>query len=238
MPDIPGRILLVNSNPLMLSLERGYFSRQRINVASAQSAGEALKMLPALRPQVVILAYELGDMCGAEACAKIKQNPHFQDLPVLILSPKEQYAIDHCWEAGCDGVLIRPVHRRELASITQDFINLSLRTAPRVDLRVLVRFGLNGELDRHDYSVNLSCGGLYLASHEALTLGQGVKLEFLLPGREQNLACHGRIAWLNQGEDRTRTDLEEGFGIEFMALHKDTRRSLQQFVMESLRAKA
>ena len=79
MPDIPGRILLVNSNPLMLSLERGYFSRQRINVASAQSASEALKMLPALRPQVVILAHELVDMSGSE-CVITSYSIHYTKL--------------------------------------------------------------------------------------------------------------------------------------------------------------
>jgi len=235
MPDIPGRILLVNSNPLMLSLERGYFSRQRINVASAQSANEALKMLPALRPQVVILAHELVDMPGSECCLRIKQNPRYTALPVLVLAPNDQQVIDRCWHAGCDGVLTRPIHRRELASITQNFINLSMRTAPRVEARIPVRFGTNDGLDRQDYSVNLSSGGLYLASSETFPLGQEVKLELLLPGTELGQHCTGRIAWLNQGAERNRPDLDEGFGIEFLALKRELRLLLQQFVMETLR---
>jgi len=238
MPDMPGRILLVNSNPLMLSLERGYFSHQRINVASAQSAQEALKMLPALRPQVVILAYELSDLNGADCCAKIKQDPQYHNLPVLLLAPQQQQIIDRCWEASSDGVLARPLRRRELSGITQSFINLAQRAAPRIDVQTRVRFSLSGELERYDNTVNLSSGGLYLASTENFTHGQDVKLEFPLPLREKKLHCSGRIAWINRGAERTRPDLAEGVGIEFVNLDKDSRRALQTFVMESLRASA
>jgi len=234
MSDIPGRILLADSNPLLLNMQRGYFSRQRINVASAQSAEEALRMLHALRPQVVILAYELnGD--GALCCQQIKQNASFNNLPVLLLSPDRQDAIERCWEAGCDGVLIRPIHRRELAHVTQSFINLSHRRAPRVNARVLVRFGFNGELSHHDYSVNLSSGGLYLASSEPFELGQDLRLEFMLPKSSQTLHLHARVAWLNQGAERHRSDLAEGIGLEFVSLTPDMHRSLQQFVMSALR---
>ncbi len=234
MTDIPGRILLADSNPLLLSMQRGYFSRQRINVASAQSAGETLRMLRALRPQVVILAYELaGD--GVNCCQQIKNDAEFHALPVLILAPNQPDAIERCWASGCDGVLVRPFHRRELAQVTQNFINLSQRTAPRVNISVPVRFSLNGEHEHHDYSVNVSSGGLYLASRENFELGQELRLTFSLPGTPRPLHCHGRVAWLNQGPDRKRSDVAEGVGIEFVSLPPDKRRQLQQFVMQSLR---
>ncbi len=236
MTNFPGRILLVDSNTMLLNLQKNYFSRQRINVASAQSAAEALKLLPALQPQVVILAYELKDRDGAACCQEIKRHPQFHTTPVLLLAPNDQQAIDRCWESGCDGVLVRPLHRRELAHVTQNFINLSLRAAPRIDTRVLVRFGSNGDLDRHDFTVNLSSGGLYLATSQEFTSGDELKLEFLLPDCEEPLLCCGRIAWINQGEKRRRKDLDDGVGIEFIALAKEKRLALQKFVLKSLRS--
>lgn len=234
MKDIPGRILLADSNPLLLNMQRGYFLHHRINVASAQSAEEALRMLRALRPQVAILSYDLsGD--GALCCQQIKADTSLYNLPVLLLAPNNQDAIDRCWESGCDGVLVRPVNRRELAHVTQSFINLSQRASPRINTKVLVRFGFNGEMSHHDYSVNLSSGGLYLASEEQIELGQEIRLEFMLPGTTQTLQCHGRIAWINQGPQRKRQDLADGLGIEFISLTPEKRRRLQQFVMKFLR---
>jgi len=236
MTNFPGRILLVDSNPMLLNLQKDYFSRQRINVASARSAGEAIKLLPALQPQVVILAFELSDRDGADCCRAIKSHPQYHTTPVLLLAPNRQEAIDRCWESGCDGVLVRPLHRRELAHVTQHFINLSQRAAPRIDTRVLVRFGCNGDLDRHDFTINLSSGGLYLGTDAALEPGQEIHLEFLIPENAEPLYCRGRVAWVNQGPLRRRKDLQEGIGIEFVALAPDKRRILQQFVMNTLRS--
>ena len=168
MSEIPGRILLVDSNPLLLNLQKDFLSRQRINVACAQSGGEALKMLPALRPQVVILAYELGETDGASCCEQIRRLPEFFTTPVLLITPITPEIIERCWASGCDGVLVRPMNRRELSHITRSFIDLAKRSAPRVEARALVRFGPTSPPDLHDYSVNIGAGGIYLATTRKL----------------------------------------------------------------------
>lgn len=235
MSENPGLILLVDSNPLLLNLQKDFLSRQRINVACAHSAGEALKLLPALRPQVVILAYELGESDGASCCEQIRRLPDFFTTPVLLLAPNQPEIIERCWAAGCDGVLVRPMHRRELSHVTRSFIDLAKRAAPRVAARVLVRFGCDSPPDLHDYSVNIGAGGIYLATSRKLELGEDLELEFILPTWDQTLLCHGQVAWLNQGESRQRPDLAEGAGVAFQALNRETRLTLQHFVMHSLR---
>lgn len=236
MVNTPGRIMLVDSNQMLLNLHKDFFSRQRINVAGARTSAEALKMLAALRPQVVILSYELSDTSGADCCRTIKQHDVYHAIPTLLLAPENAEAIEDCWQSGCDGVLVRPVQRRELAQVTQSFIELSQRASPRINVQMLVRYGDNGDFEHHDYSVNLSAGGLFLTTSQELTLGQELNLEFLLPSTETPLYCSGRVAWLNRGEHRIRKDLDEGVGIEFTALSDESRRALRQFVMQSLRA--
>ena len=236
MADIPGRILLADSNSLMLNLQRGYFSRQRINVACAKTGPEALKMFEALRPQVAVLAYELSELDGASCCAKIKAQQLQPSTPVLLLAPNDEDVIRRCWDAGCDGVLVRPVHRRELTHVTQKFINLSMRQTPRVESRLAVQYGFGNDLDLHGHTLNLSSGGIYLESPEACSSGQEISLELVLPEHSRPLKLKGRVAWINQGEERSRKDLAEGFGIAFTSLTNMDVRSLQQYVVKTLRS--
>lgn len=71
--------------------------------------------------------------------------------------------------------------------------------------------------DRSLMVVNLSVGGLFVASNEPLPRGQGVALELLLPERGV-VRLVGLVAWVNERENPRVKDLPPGFGIKIVRI--------------------
>lgn len=78
-----------------------------------------------------------------------------------------------------------------------------------------------------DYAINLSRGGLFLASQRPAPVGTPVTLRFVLPEETLPVELSGEVAWVNPaGEGQ----LIAGMGIEFSQMDPDSERKLARFV--------
>jgi uncharacterized protein (TIGR02266 family) len=81
------------------------------------------------------------------------------------------------------------------------------------------------------FTDNISEGGLFVATHELLEIGERVTLEFELPGVDETLRVEGEVRW-----HRTASDLDEGvypgFGVKFTDLGDEQQAQLQAFLDE------
>lgn len=117
--DIPPnkRILIIDDEPQLLKLLCIMLERVGITPMTAGTAAQGQEILEQESIDLLILDLMLPDIDGYEVLAELRQNPKFDQLPVLILSAKvDPDAISKGLELGADGYLTKPYLPNTLTS--------------------------------------------------------------------------------------------------------------------------
>lgn len=78
------------------------------------------------------------------------------------------------------------------------------------------------------FSLNLSAGGIYLATQKPLPPGDTVVLQLYLPSLDGPVEVLGEVVWSNAHPDG-RNDFPEGMGIMFLNLNSFVQEHLGTF---------
>ncbi|NRD49957.1 TIGR02266 family protein, partial [Corallococcus exiguus] len=78
------------------------------------------------------------------------------------------------------------------------------------------------------FSMDISEGGIFIATVEAVPRGTPVELDFTLPGGRP-LTVNGVVRWARDGNDRT-PDLMPGVGVQFTTLPSEVAHAISSFV--------
>jgi DNA-binding response OmpR family regulator len=107
-------VLVIDDEPPIVELVRGYLARDGFIVESAADGLAALEAVRALRPDVVILDVMLPGLDGIEVCRRIRT---FSDAYVLMLTARGE-EIDRIMglTVGADDYLVKPFSPRELVA--------------------------------------------------------------------------------------------------------------------------
>ncbi len=136
LPDFPTQdvdILIVEDSPTQtqtLKLQH-VLERHGCRVVAARNGGEALAALAVQVPTLVITDINMPEMDGYELCQRIKDDPRFKELSVILLTslsdPKD---ILRGLECGADNFIVKPYDEELLISRIQYVLaNLHLRRA-------------------------------------------------------------------------------------------------------------
>ncbi len=120
----PLRVVIVDDHPVILHGLRGMLSDlEDFEVVGAASSGrEALEMVEALRPDVVLMDVRLPDLNGLEATRRIKESMPEIEVVLITVSDSELYLVEALrW--GASGYLTKDSSR--------DLIADALRSARR-----------------------------------------------------------------------------------------------------------
>ncbi len=109
------KILVVDDEDDIADLISFNLEREGHQVVCAGTGEEALELLKAERPDLVVLDLMLPGMQGLEVCRHIRATPRYSDLHILILSAKGTEA-DRILglEMGADDYITKPFSVREL----------------------------------------------------------------------------------------------------------------------------
>lgn len=101
-----------------------------LSLVEAESGREALQMLAALTPDLVLLDLALPEMSGYEVCEHLRASDRLQHVPVLAMSartmPEDRAAAE---EVGASGFLAKPFTRQQLTAHIE--MLLAMRPAAR-----------------------------------------------------------------------------------------------------------
>ncbi|MCX6626326.1 MAG: response regulator [Candidatus Solibacter sp.] len=116
-------ILIVDDTPVNLKLTRILLMNEGYAVRTAASAEEALDLLRAYHPRLILADIQLPGIDGLEMTRRIKQDEGTRDIAVVALTAfamkgDEQKAID----AGCDGYITKPIDTRALGGRIRQFL--------------------------------------------------------------------------------------------------------------------
>ncbi len=107
-------ILIVDDNPMNLKLIRVLLSGEGYDVRVAGDATEALAVLKAFTPRLILMDIQLPGIDGLELTRRLKASPATRDVVILALTA---YAMkgdaERMVEAGCDGYIAKPIDTRE-----------------------------------------------------------------------------------------------------------------------------
>ncbi|MCT4370691.1 diguanylate cyclase [Yangia mangrovi] len=105
-----GRILIVEGTASHRILLRARLTSAFYEVLVAETGSEALAMIEAARPDLVLAAAELPDMCGSGFCTRLRALPDHADTPLVLLT--EEDLVDErlaLLAVGADDVIARAV---------------------------------------------------------------------------------------------------------------------------------
>ncbi|SHI61662.1 Myxococcus xanthus paralogous domain TIGR02266 [Malonomonas rubra DSM 5091] len=224
-------ILLVDDVELFLELERTFFHREGFDLLVAVNPQEIMQLVLKRRPDLVFMDTEVAEKRGDEICRWMKQDDSLCRIPVImVVDSGDSVTESLCRQAGCDAVIHRPVRRQQLLSAARTFLELADRQMGRVDARLQVEFSHDTQRGTN-YTVNLSPGGLFLATDAILPVDTPLSLKVKFPSAGTSLTCRGRVAWLNRSEQgRKQPHLPSGIGIEFSGLDHEQRGVVERYL--------
>jgi len=104
------RVLVVDDNAETVKVIQDALERAGFSVASAGNGAECLAAVEEKQPDLLILDIHMPVLSGLDALKLLRQRPDTEDLPVIVLSGKDEYAdVRAGWGAGADLYLTKPV---------------------------------------------------------------------------------------------------------------------------------
>lgn len=144
-------ILVVDDEEPIQELIKFNLEKEGYQVITADDGPEALKTVEEKHPDLVVLDIMLPGMNGLEVCTKLRMNPKFCDLPVIMLTAKGE-EIDKVLglEIGADDYITKPFSPRELLARIRARLR---RMKPVEGGNELLRGDLRIDLERFSVSI-------------------------------------------------------------------------------------
>ena len=178
MIETKPRILVVDDYPALVTIIRHKLLQNGYEVITAQNGLDALELVEKEVPDLVISDVEMPLMDGYELCRKIKENPKFNTIPVILVTSRiEAASLMRGIEAGAENYLTKPYDDDTLFSKVGELLSNPIGMS---DVKETVSVTIEGQKYnvKADYShlVNL------LISTYKNTLGQNARLERMQSG--------------------------------------------------------
>lgn len=159
-PDVrTATVLLVDDVPENLSLLIDTLRDAGIEIRVAESGERALKQLPNINPDLILLDVMLPGLNGFETCRLIKADARWREVPVLFVTALSDVAEKvRGFEAGGVDYLTKPFHPQEvlarvtahlqLAFLRRELERKNAELSEEVSLRLEAERQLHQSLDR------------------------------------------------------------------------------------------
>jgi two-component system, OmpR family, phosphate regulon response regulator PhoB len=143
-------VLVVEDEAALLTLLRYNLEKEGFAVAEARDGEEALLHLKEAKPDAVLLDWMLPRLSGLELCRQIRRAPAWRDLPVIMLTARQEEA-DRVrgLDSGADDYIVKPFSPNELVARLRAVIR---RARPAAAAEVLRFRDLALDLSAHRVS--------------------------------------------------------------------------------------
>jgi uncharacterized protein (TIGR02266 family) len=223
------KVLLADDTRLTLAQEKEFLEGRNLKVFVTSSAAEAKELAAVTRPDLIVLDFEMPEMTGADLCQWLKADPETSDIPVLILSMREdEETLRQCEQAGAVGFIHKAKGREALLENIADVLGVPRRRDVRVPCRFTV--GITEGSDILSGTLrDISVSGVFLTTGKSFEVGTAIYLRFRLPGIQHEIQVLGEVVRVEDA-----TDSGSGCGIQFLETDPRSREGLKQFLERCL----
>jgi len=117
------RILVVEDQEDNRQILRDLLASADYEMDEAENGEEALTAVAKQRPDLILMDIQLPIMDGYEATRRIKGNPAWKDIPIIVVT---SYALSgdegKARDAGCDAYVTKPYSPRQLLAKIKEFL--------------------------------------------------------------------------------------------------------------------
>lgn len=112
---IKPRILVVDDEEDLIKIVKTILEKEGFNVSPAQDATQAYEKIEKTKPDLIILDLNLPGEDGYQLCHKLKDDPRYKDVPIIILSTRDtEFDKVLGLELGAEDYITKPFGTREL----------------------------------------------------------------------------------------------------------------------------
>lgn len=98
------------------------------------SGAECLAELEKRQPLLILMDLNMSPMRGDECCQRIKENPAWRHIPVIIITGAENpHEVMYCWRAAAGDFLPKPISPSQLAAKVRAIQDADKRPPPGVE---------------------------------------------------------------------------------------------------------
>lgn len=224
-------LLLVDDAELFLVMEKSFLSRKELDLHSATSGTEALKIAETSKPDLILLDLHMPGMEGDEVCTKLKANPDTKHIPVIIVtSERNPETLKRCINAGCDRIIYKPFTRASLMGAVQEILVMIQRRYQRSDVNLACTVGVEG-LELNTTIHVLSKGGAFIEMGIPPDAGSEIEVSFSLPDSNYTISTAAIVRWAAS----VRRGGPLGMGVEFLTIGEAERELIQVYIDEEIK---
>ncbi len=115
------KILIVDDDPYIREIIMMILKLEGYNVAELDNGTAVINTVHEIRPDIVLLDIQLGDIDGRDICRELKQHSATRDIPVIIISGNQSWHAFLDNECNADGFLTKPFEMKELVDNIKRF---------------------------------------------------------------------------------------------------------------------
>ena len=120
--DHPARVLIVDDERQNRQLLEVMLEPEGFQLTTAASGEEALAMVAAAPPDLILLDIMMPGIDGYQVAGTIKGNLATRNIPVIIITGLDDNPSTHVIGAGAEGFLAKPVDRAELCTQVRNLL--------------------------------------------------------------------------------------------------------------------
>jgi CheY-like chemotaxis protein/DNA-binding CsgD family transcriptional regulator len=228
-------LLIVDDLPANVDVVLGFLSGAGYRVLISDSGKRALEQLTLALPDIILLDLMMPEMDGIETCKRIKENPDWSHIPVIIMTAADELSRKlAAFQAGAVDFVTKPVQPEEVQARVQTHLQIrelqstlelkNRELAEEIELRLDAEKQLEASLEQALLVTNRQ-GQILFATGQARIL-----LNTFFSGTADNRLPDELRTWLNGPENqkprlishRKRGEIE----IDHFALSKSGNLSL------------
>ena len=115
--DTTGTILIVDDTPVNIDVLRSALESERHKILAVLSGKDALKLIPKVLPDLILLDIMMPEMDGFEVCRVLKADKITRDIPIIFITAKTEVEdIVNAFEMGAVDYITKPINHREVCA--------------------------------------------------------------------------------------------------------------------------
>lgn len=199
-------------------------------IMEACNGEEALQMISAERPDLILMDLFMPGMNGDKCCRTIKSDPSLKDIPLLMVSSAD--SVDdqgRCYAAGCDDYITKPVEKNMLLDKVRSFLDIGVRSHLRVPVDLQVALQTGGVFGRGRVK-NISEAGVFIKTSANFSAGTDMKLKISLFLGQDPLEVEGEVVRIEEDVATDSDNVFNGLGIRFKTIPFRAKKNIGEFV--------
>ncbi len=119
------KILVIDDNKINRAVVVNYLQELGFDISEASNGQQALVKVESLQPDLILLDLVMPVMDGFETTKALRNNPQFQDLPIIVISANAMFDAQlSSYRIGCNAFLSKPIDLKLLIKSIAQFLEI------------------------------------------------------------------------------------------------------------------